>query len=157
MSFRTTRLTLAAIMLLALSACSSSAGADETSSGTGGTIDMAVSDTCIAGSDSQCVLVDGDSVLLPSTFREAGVKSSSVAEGGQSAVDVTFTEDGAKVWQELTEEAVGAGDSARLLIKVGGEVQTAVRVMEAMKGDQVQIALGTDESAQDLVDLIQGN
>ncbi|ANP71764.1 hypothetical protein PA27867_0797 [Cryobacterium arcticum] len=118
---------------------------------------MAVSDTCIAGSDSQCVLVDGDSVLLPSTFREAGVKSSSVAEGGQSAVDVTFTEDGAKVWQELTEEAVRAGDSARLLIKVGGEVQTAVRVMEAMKGDQVQIALGTDESAQDLVDLIQGD
>jgi hypothetical protein len=84
MSFRTTRLTLAAFMLLALSACSSSAGADGTPSGTVGTIDMAVSDTCIAGSDSQCVLVDGDSVLLPSTFREAGVASFSVAEAGRA-------------------------------------------------------------------------
>ena len=157
MSFRTSRLTLAAFMLVALSACSSSAGADETASGTRGAIDVAVSDTCIAGSDSHCVLVDGDSVLLPSTFREAGVKSASVAEDGQSAVDVTFTEDGAKVWQDLTEEAIGAGDSARLLIKVGGELQSAGRVMETMKGDQVQIALGPDESAQDLVDLIQGN
>jgi preprotein translocase subunit SecD len=118
---------------------------------------MAVSGTCTAGSDSQCVLVHGDSVLLPSTFREAGVKSSSVAENGQSAVDVTFTADGAKVWQELTEEAAGAGDSARLLIRVGDELQSAVRVIEAMKGDQVQIALEPNESAQDLVDLIQGN
>jgi preprotein translocase subunit SecD len=118
---------------------------------------MAVSDTCAAGSDSLCVLVNGESVSLPSTFAQAGVKDSSVAESGQSAVNVTFTEDGAKVWQALTEEAVGAGDSARLLIRVGGELQSAVRVMEATKGDQVQIALGPDESAKELVDLIQGN
>jgi preprotein translocase subunit SecD len=157
MTFRTSRLALAAMALLALSACSSSAGADEASSGTGGTIEMAVSDTCTAGSDSQCVSVNGESVLLPSTFEEADVKDSSVAESGQSTVDVTFTADGAKVWQELSEEAVGAGDSARLVIKVGDELQSAVRVMEAMKGDQVQIALGPDGNAQDLVDLIQGN
>ncbi|TFC52846.1 MULTISPECIES: hypothetical protein [unclassified Cryobacterium] len=103
------------------------------------------------------MLVNGDSVLLPSTFQEAGVKNSSVAENGQSAVDVTFNDDGAKVWQELTEEAVGAGDSARLLIKIGDKLQAAVRVMDVSTGDQVQIALAPDESAQDLVDLIQGN
>ncbi|WP_146215726.1 SecDF P1 head subdomain-containing protein [Cryobacterium arcticum] len=85
------------------------------------------------------------------------MKESSVAESGQSAVDVTFTKDGAKVWQELTEEAVGTGDSARLLVKVGDKLQSVVRVMDAMKGDQAQIVPGTDGSAQDVVDLIQGN
>lgn len=156
MTSRTSRLTLAVIVLFSLSACSSAAGADEASSGTGGTIDMAVSDTCTAGSDSKCILVNGESVMLPSTFQEAGVKDSTVAENGQSAVDVTFNEDGAKILQALTKEAAGAGDSARLLIRIGDELQAAVRVMEALEGDQIQIALSPDESAQDLVDLIQG-
>ena len=157
MTARISRLTVAAIVLCALSACSSAGGADEAPSGTGGTIDMAVSDTCTAGSDSKCVFVNGASVLLPSAFQEAGVKDSSVAENGQSAVDVTFNEDGAKIFQALTKQAAGAGDSARLLIRIGDELQAAVHVMEAMKGDQVQIGLSPDESAQDIVDLIQGN
>ena len=157
MTSRTSRLTLAAIALFALSACSSAGGADEASSGTGGTIDMAVSDTCTAGSNSKCVSVNGESVLLPSTFQEVGVKDSSVAQNGQSTVNVTFNEDGAKIFQALTKEAAGAGDSARLLIRIGDDLQAAVHVMEALKGDQVQIAFSPDESAQDIVDLIQGN
>ena len=157
MTARTFRLTLAAIALFALSACSAADGTDEGLSGTRGTIDMAVSDTCTAGSDSKCVLVNGQSVMLPSTFQEAGIKDSSVAANGQSAVDVTFNEDGAKIFQSLTKEAAGAGDSARLLIRIGDDLQAAVRVMEALKGDQIQIALSPDESAQAIVDLIRGD
>ena len=154
MASRTAKLTLAALALLALSACSSPAGCGEAATGSGGTIEMAVSSTCTTEADSQCEMVNGESVVLPSTFQQVGVQDSSVAEDQQSAVDVKFTSDGAKVWQELTEEAVDAGDSARLLIRIGDKLQTAVRVMDASTDDQVQIALSADVNAQDLVDLI---
>ena len=156
MALGTAKLTLAALVLLALSACSSPAGAGAggAATGSGGRIEMAVTSTCTTASDSECEMVNGVSVVLPATFQQVGVQDSSVAEDQQSAVDVKFTGDGAKVWQELTEQAVEAGDSARLLIRIGDKLQTAVRVMAASADDQVQIALSPDENAQDLVDLI---
>ncbi|MBG6060062.1 hypothetical protein RCH16_003519 [Cryobacterium sp. MP_M5] len=83
------------------------------------------------------------------------MKDATIAEGeGSNAVDVTFTEDGAVVFNALTVKAVQAGDSARLIIKIGGEIQAAVVVMEAMEGDHVQISVSPDDNAQKIVDLI---
>ncbi|TFB54228.1 hypothetical protein [Cryobacterium sp. Sr3] len=83
------------------------------------------------------------------------MKDATIAESkGQNAVDVTFTEDGAIVLNALTVKAVQAGDSARLIIKIGGEIQAAVVVMEAMEGDHVQISVSPDDNAQEIVDLI---
>ncbi|TFD35945.1 hypothetical protein E3T40_07240 [Cryobacterium sp. TMT1-19] len=83
------------------------------------------------------------------------MKDASIAEGeGSDAVEVTFTEDGAVVFNALTVKAVQAGDSARLIIKIGGEIQAAVVVMEAMEGDHVQISVSPEDNAQKIVDLI---
>lgn len=154
MTSRSPAFLLTVLAVLALSACSS--GTDEASSEPGGMIEMAISETCTQPSDSQCVSVNDENVLLPSAFEQAGVKDSSVAENGQNAVDVTFDEDGTDVFHELTETTAEAGDSARLVIRIGGELQAAVVVMEALKGDHVQIALSPDDSAQEIVALIQG-
>lgn len=155
MSSRSPRITLVVLAVLALSACSTTTDSDA-SSATGGMIEMAVSEACTKGADSECVSVNGTSVLLPFAFEEAGVKDSSIAGNGQDAIDVTFDEDGAKVFHSLTEQAAGAGDSARLVIRIGGELQAAVVVMDALKGDQVQIGLSSDDNAREIIDLIQG-
>lgn len=157
MTSRTARLSLVVLAVLAFSGCSAAVGSDERSSATGGTIELAVSETCTAGSDPQCVVVNGQSVVLPSAFESAGVEDAAVADGdGQNAVDVTFNDEGAAVLRTLTEQAAGAGDAARLVMKIGGEIRAAVRVMEALEGDYVQIALSPDDNAQDVVDLIRG-
>lgn len=156
MTFRTSMLTSAVLAVLMLSACSA-AGADEASPDSGGSIEMAVSEVCTDVSDATCVLVNGTSVLLPSAFEQAGVTDARVADGGQNAVEVTFDQSGAEILHTLTENAAGAGETARLVIRIGGKLQAAVVVMEALDGDQAQISLAPDESAQDIVDLIQGS
>lgn len=155
MANRSHGLSLAVVGVLALSACSAVADADEAPSGTGGMIEMAISEPCTAGSDPQCVSVNGTSVLLPSSFEQAGIKQSSVTEDGQNMVDVTFNEEGTKVFHALTKEAADAGDSARLVIRIGGELQAAVLVMNAMTGDQTQIAFAPEFNAQEILEQIQ--
>jgi hypothetical protein len=99
------------------------------------------------------VEVNGEKVALPPVFERAGVEDATIVEG-QNAVDVTFTEAGAAVFHTLTVKAVQGGDSLRLVIKIGGEIQAAVVVMEASEGDHVQISVSPDDSAGALVDLI---
>lgn len=155
MTSRTSGLALVALAVLVLGACSAADGDGVASADAGGMIEMAVSETCTDLSES-CVLVNGTSVVLPAAFEEAGVKEASVAASDQSVVDVTFTEDGAEVLHDLTEEAAGAGDPARLMvIRIGGELRSAVMVMEALTGDQVQIGLSPEADAQEMVDLIR--
>ncbi|TFD76987.1 hypothetical protein [Cryobacterium fucosi] len=155
MTSLTPRLSLVVLAVLAFSGCSASVGAGDTASATGGTIELAVSETCADGANPQCVLVNGENVVLPSAFERAGVEQATIADGeGQNAVDVTFNEDGAVVFNALTVKAVQAGDSARLIIQIGGEIQAAVVVMEALEGDHVQISISPDDSAQKIVDLI---
>jgi len=149
-------LTSAVLAVLMLSACSA-ADADDASPDTGGTIEMAVSEVCTEASDADCVLVNGTSVLLPSAFEQAGVTNARVADGGQNAVEVTFDHSGAEILHTLTADAAEAGEAARLVIRIGGKLQAAVVVMEALEGDQAQIGLAPDENAQDIVDLIQGS
>jgi len=153
MTSRTPRLSLVVLVVLALSGCSSAVGADDGASATGGTIELAVSETCVKSADPQCVVVNGENVVLPSAFERAGVEDATIAEG-QNAVDVTFDKAGAVVFQTLADKAVQGGDSMRLMIKIGGQIQAAVVVMEVSEGDQVQISASPDKSAQELVDLI---
>lgn len=156
MTSRTPAISLVALVLLVLSACSAAGGADETSSIARGTIELAVSETCTDGSDPQCVSVNGQSVLSPSAFERAGVENAAVAEGeGRNAVDVTFNAEGTEIFHALTEKAAQAGSTARLVMKFGDEMR-AVAVPEAIERDQVQIMLSPDEDAQELVDLIHG-
>lgn len=155
MASRTPRLSLVVLVVLALSGCSTGVGTGDSASATGGAIELAVSHTCADGADPQCVQVNGENVVLPSSLERAGVKDATIAEGeGQNAVDVTFTEDGAVVFNALTVKAVQAGDSARLIIKIGEEIRAAVVVMEALDGDHVQISVSPDDNAQKIVDLI---
>lgn len=159
MTSRTARLRLVApavLAVVALSACSATAGAEEASPGAGHTIEMAVSELCTDAAASECVTVNGDAVVLPTAFDQAGVESASVAEDGQNAIDVTFTAAGAEVLHALTEQAAVAGNTARLVIRIGGELRAAVVVMQALEGDEVQIGLSEENSAPELVELILG-
>jgi preprotein translocase subunit SecD len=147
-------LTSTILAVVLLSACST-AGADQAPSDAGGTIEMAITDVCAEALDAGCVVVNGTSVVLPAAFEQAGVTSARVADGEQNAVEVTFDQDGAEILHSLTQEAAGAGESVRLVIRIGGELRAAVVVMEALQGDQAQIGLAPDESAQDIVELIE--
>lgn len=155
MTSRPTPLAVIALVVVALSGCSAPVGATETPTNAGGVIELAAAETCSDGSDPECVLINGESVLLPSAFERAGVEEAAVAAGDQNAVDVTFDDDGALVLQTVTEQVFDAGDTARLVIRIEGETVAAVVVMEALTGDQVQIALSPEDSAQDVVDGIR--
>lgn len=152
---RTRRLYLLVPVLLVLSACSTAGGNDETSPIARGAIEFALSEACAEASDSQCVSVNGERIVLPPIFERAGVQAAAVAEGeGQNAVEVTFTDDGAAILHTLTERAVGGTE--RLVMKIGDEIVAAVVVAEVLDGKQLQISLSPDDSAKEIVDLIQG-
>jgi hypothetical protein len=158
MTFRTSTLPLVALVVLALSGCSAAVGADNASTGTGGNFEMAVTEICAEADDPQCVMVNGQSVVVPDVFQAAGVEDAAVADSdGQNAVTVTFDEEGAVVLQALTTETAEAGTDARLLIRIGGELQAAVTVLEPLDGAEAQIGLAPDEDAQEFVDrILQG-
>lgn len=155
MTSRPPLLAVIALVVVALSGCSAPVGAAETPTDAGGAIELAAAETCSDGSDPECVLINGESLLLPPDFERAGVEEAVVAAGDQNAVDVTFDDDGALVLQTVTEQVFDAGDTARLVIRIEGETVAAVVVMEALTGDQVQIALSPEDSAQDVVDGIR--
>ena len=157
MASRTSRLSLVVLAVMALSACSAAVGDDDSSSATGGMIELAVSETCTDVSEPQCIpVIGGLSIVLPSAFESAGVADATVADDdGQIAVSVTFTEAGGEVLHSLTEKVVEAGDSARLVIQIGGEIQTAVLVFEAIRDNHLQMVLSPDDNAQDVIDLIR--
>ncbi|NQX06036.1 hypothetical protein HQQ82_13605 [Rathayibacter sp. VKM Ac-2856] len=173
----------AGILLLALAGCSSPAdppasdppapmpttaptttAPTATAAATGG-LGVAVTSTCEYGSDPQCLDVAGQYVLVdPAAFSRAGVASVEVtgsddgqADDGQAddgqAVSVRFDEEGAALFREATAEAAEAGGDARLLLRAGDVVVSAVTVLQEIEGDTVQILPG-DEDAQDLADRI---
>lgn len=148
---------LIVLVVLVLSACSTASSDVETSSVTGGGIELAVSETCAKGSGPQCVSINDENVLLPLGFERAGVEDTTVLESdGQNTVDVRFSEEGAVVFHALTAKAAQAGDAARLVLKVGDDVLASVIVEQVLEGDHVQIGLAPDDSAQEVVDLIRG-
>ena len=155
MDHRKRGLSLLALVALAVSGCSAEVESGQPAESPGGTIELAVSETCAEGSDPQCAPIDGQYVMSPATFKPATVEAAAVAENdGQSSVDLTFTDDGAAVLKSLTEEAVQAGDEARLIMKIGDEMRLAVAVPEPVTGDAVTIPSSSADSAQEFVDLI---
>lgn len=155
MTSRTLSIAAAMLAVLALSACSIGVNAESTD--TGGTIEMAVSETCVEGAAAECVSAGGSYVLLPSVFEQADVEESRLADNGQNAVELKLDDNGAEVLHTLTAAAVEAGDSARLVLKIGGELQAAAMVMEALEGGQLQIAVSERDDAQELLDLIRSS
>jgi hypothetical protein len=153
------KLSAGGLLLLAMSGCSAAGGADESARTSAGGIEMAVSQTCVSGTAPECVSVNGEYVMIvPSDFVHVGVDDAeAVADGGTVAVDVRFDGEGAKVFQAFTAEAAETGETARLVIKVGDTVVSAVAVLEPWEGDSVLIALPPDESADRLIGVIQGS
>ena len=150
----------AGLVLLGLSACSTGEGAGEpTAVARGGSLDIAVSQTCTENSDPQCTLVNGEYVLvIPSDFTRAGVESAAVASSNQSdLVDVRFDTDGAVVLQSASAAVAGAGSEARLVLRADDQVFAALTVPEALEGNEVQIAPSSTVSAEQLVELIRSN
>ncbi|SJN31641.1 hypothetical protein FM104_07530 [Microbacterium esteraromaticum] len=115
---------------------------------------MAVSETCVEGSDPQCIDVDGQYVLHPASFDKATVEEAVVSGQQDNAVEITFTSEGAAVLSTVTDRAARAGADARLLLKIGDDIRGAIEVKEALGGDEITIALSPDENPQDVVDLL---
>lgn len=142
-------------LVVTLSACSAAGVREPTPPPGRGAIELALAGMCEQGTDTTCTPVNGESITTPSAFERADVEAAAaVAGAAQSAVDVTFTDEGAAVLHTLTEQA--AGGSQRLVMKVGDEIIAAIVVAEPLEGKQVQIALSNDADAQRMADLIQG-
>ncbi|SKB02116.1 hypothetical protein SAMN06295879_3440 [Agreia bicolorata] len=150
----------AGLLIVALSACSTGEDAGEPTAVTrGGSLDIAVSQTCTENSEPQCTLVNGEYVLvIPSDFTRAGVESGAVASSPQGdLVDVRFDADGAAVLQSASAAVASAGSDARLVLRADNQVFAALTVPEALEGDEVQIAPSSTVSAEQLVELIRSN
>ncbi|MDO5744964.1 MAG: hypothetical protein Q4P23_10905 [Micrococcaceae bacterium] len=156
MNFRIPKYFLLVCALFSLGACSAGVGSNDAGSATGGAIEFAAADVCFEEADPNCVAVMGENLMLTFTFERAGVEDATVAEGqGPNTVDVTFTKDGAAVLRTVTAEAAQAGDSARLVMKIGEEIHSVVTVMQAIDDGRTQIDLRPDVSAQEGIDLIR--
>lgn len=143
----------AVLVVLVLSGCAQGAGAAG-SSASSGTMEMAVTTTCAAGSSPDCVEIDGESVLVTDgDFKKVELKSVSAADDQSgNAVELSLTVDGAAVLTASSAAASKAGDDARLAIRVGDEVLSAVKVMEPVSGDHVTIALPSDITAEEFAE-----
>ncbi|WP_165068370.1 type VI secretion system baseplate subunit TssF [Marisediminicola senii] len=161
MTSRLLMLPLSAMLVLAFAGCTP--GGDgytdddrEPATATGGALELAVSEICTDQSELECVSVGGQRIVAPASFQRAGVAEATAARGdGASAVEVTFDKNGTAVFAALTSQAAGAGDAARLVIGVGGDIHSAVSVLEALDTSEVRIVLGPGEDPDDLVDLIR--
>lgn len=142
-----------ATAVLVLSGCAGDAGADGSTT-TSGALELAVSEICVPDSTPECVAVNGEHVVVPSADLLRAEVESVAAAGDQpgSAVDITFSDEGAAVLETSTAEVAQAGDDARLIIKVGNEVLAAVAVAQPLKGDHVQVALPADMSPEDFIE-----
>jgi len=142
--------------VLLLSGCVAGDGADDRGP-TAGAIELAVSETCVADSAPQCVAVNGEHVMVDAAgFSRAEVESVAVADDQQgNAVEVTLSSDGATVLETATAEVAQAGDDARLVIKVGDEVLSAVAVAEALKSDHFLMALPSGTSAEEFIEKVE--
>lgn len=117
--YRFAPIILAAFLLIGCSAPAPTGETplSETAAPAGGTIELAVSETCATGSDPKCVPVGSGSIVSPATFERAQVSSAVVAENQKNAVEVTFTDDGAAIFGALTQQAAQAGPDSRLVFR----------------------------------------
>ena len=153
---RASRLELIILVSLGVCGCAQAADSNPSAAPHGGSIELALSETCITGSD-QCIPVGDEHVIRPSGFEGAGVEDAVAnSENQQNSVDVTFTDEGAKIVNDLTTQASGAGTESRLLVKVGDEIVAAVSVQEPLRGDRVAFGLSPEDDSDAIVELIRG-
>jgi hypothetical protein len=145
----------AALAVLVLSGCAQGGAGD--SSATGGTIEVAVAQTCATGSSPDCVEINGEHVrVADGDFETVGLKSVSTADAQSgNAVELELTPDGAAVLTASSTAASKAGDDARLAIKVGDRLVSAVRVMEPSTDDHVTIALPSGVTVQEFTEQVR--
>lgn len=151
------KLTLALTLLAALTACSSPG--TEASNATRGALELAVSQTCAPGSDPQCIpFYDEHILVVYSAFERAGVDSASgdPSTGESDMITVQLGSEGTPVVRRMTAEAMQAGEHARLVMKVGDDIVSAVRVQGELHGDHLQIALPPDASTEDILANLNG-
>ncbi|GAT74478.1 hypothetical protein MHM582_2983 [Microbacterium sp. HM58-2] len=143
------RIAVIALLGLALSGCSAG--------DTGGTIEMALTETCVEGTDPQCVVVEGEAVRQPSAFEQAEVQRAVRSQAQENAIEITFSPEGADVLEDLTRKAVEAGTDSRVVLRVGGELVAAVVVMEPLEDAEVMISFGPDRDPEELLDRIRSS
>lgn len=159
------KLAAVAPLLLALAACADSGstadeGAPAASENAPGesaaVLEMAVSKTCAGDLSSQCVLFQGENILInPADFERVGVDSA--ASSGPRMIDVMLDSDGAEVVQKLSTEASEAGESARLVAKSDGDILSAVRVQGSLQGESLQMAVPEDVDVNGVVSRLNDN
>jgi hypothetical protein len=161
MASRLRRSWCAGLLVLVASACSTGGAGDEPPpTPTGGAIELAVAHACTPGSSAECFPVNGEHVEVGAAeFSRAGVADAAAVPdaGERDAVDLTFDPDGTAVLQDLSAQAAGAGETARLVIRVGETLVSAAAVPEPLEvaAGSVRIALPEGTSADDVVELIR--
>lgn len=151
---RNRRIGGAAVVLVAfaLSGCAQGGAGDSTAPG--GAIEVAVTQTCAAGSSPDCAEINGEHVLVTDgDFEKVDLKSVSAAgDQAGNAVELELTPNGAAVLAASSTAASKAGDEARLVIRVGDKLMSAVKVMEPVTDDHVTIALPSDVTAREFAE-----
>lgn len=135
------------------------AGTDATASSDRGAIELAVSQTCTPGSEPECTPVNDEHVTVdPSQFVSVGVEEASAVSDGEEddALHLRLDDDGTSALRSLSAQVVDVGEEGRLVVKVGEQVLSAVRVPAAIDGSDVQIALPQATTAESVIDLVQG-
>ncbi|MBK4347070.1 hypothetical protein [Lacisediminihabitans changchengi] len=154
---RNIRLSALVLCALALSGCATTSASKATEPSSQAKLELAVSETCADSSDAHCVLVNGEGVVMPVAFQDAGVQKASVVENhGQSEIDVTFTGTGAALLEALTEQAAKSGSTARLVMKTGDKIVGSTLVSETIMSHEVSIVVPQTDDAQALVKSILG-
>jgi hypothetical protein len=141
-------------MLLILGACGRADAGNPvpSTSGRGGALELAVSQTCTPGSRPDCTAVaDEHVVVTPSGFARIGVTSATPAADGSAAVYVVLDTEGARAFSAIAGQvAEEEGDGGRLVLRVDGEVLSAVRVPEPMSLTRLEIAVPDHLRAEDV-------
>ncbi|MBB1029297.1 hypothetical protein G6027_00025 [Dietzia sp. SLG310A2-38A2] len=151
-------------VLLTAAACMDGGGAGdeaESTSSPGSTetseagLEMALLETCPRDSDSQCVSIHGENVLVdPSGFEHVGVEAADQDSAG--AIGVTLDNAGAGVVRRLTMDASHAGENARLVTRVDTELLSAVRVRGEFHGAHLLITIPPDVDAVAVAEKLNG-
>lgn len=156
MAHHSRRIALILGVALFLCGCSAAVKAEKSSGPIRGVIEVAVTERCADGSDSQCIAVGGEYVALPASFEKVTVTSASVSAEQPNAVDVTLTSQGATTLGDISERAAQGGEKSRLLIKIGKDALAAVIPMASFTRKHVTIALSPESDARKMADLLNG-
>ena len=157
MNLAVARSSVVALTVLVLSACASVGPSSDASSPNRAVIELAISQTCVAGGAVQCISVNDEDIVPPSSFEDADVQDADIVESnGQYSVHVTFTDAGGKVLNTVSAQAADAGNGTRMVLKARGWIIGAPVALAPLEGREVSIAVSPNDSAQDLLDAILG-